>query len=151
MKPSQVISSSGSKVGVVEGGERRDDLVGRAGEVVLLDGAVDEGLERALRPRGVLLAADRLLPAVGVDRGDREHGEDLAGARVHRDERAGGLVGEGLGGDLLEVEVEGEVDVLAGDRVLVGGQRGVGLGGRVFDGRWRTSTTRERLPGRPRR
>ena len=86
----------------VDGGDRRDDLEGRARRIARLRGAVQQ--------RGVLVAVERVelllvLDRVGVIAGNRGHDPDRARARVQRDD--GALApAELLQGDALRGRVE---------------------------------------------
>ena len=73
------------------------------------------GFSRMAGPVGVGEADGEL---VGVEGGAGGHGEDLAGVRVHGDDGAG-FAFEGLLGGELEVEVDGELEVLAGGGELL--------------------------------
>ena len=55
---------------------------------------------------------------VGIEGGARGHGEDLAGVRIHGDDGAD-LAFEGLLGGHLDIEVDGEAEVFAGDGELL--------------------------------
>ena len=100
-----------------QAGGRHHDLEGRAGRVGVLDrpvlqrvvGVVDQRL-----PVGLLEAAGE---QVGVERRRGDQGEDLAVPGIHRHHRPHLLRAvEPAGGLLLEVEVDRQGEVLAGDR-----------------------------------
>ena len=101
-----------------QAGERHDDLEGGAGCELRLDGLVQQrmvGVVDDLVPVALGEADGEL---VGIEGGARDHGEDLAGVRVHGDHGAV-LAFHGLFGGHLDVEVDGELEVLAGDGELL--------------------------------
>src|SRR5271165_6243851 len=55
---------------------------------------------------------------IWIGSGAADHREDFAGARVESDDRAGTRA-EGLLGDLLQVVVDGELNLFAGDGLLL--------------------------------
>ena len=94
--------------------ERHDDLERRAGCELRLDGLVQQRMVRVgddLVPVGSGEADGEL---VGIEGWAGDHGENLAGVRIHRDYRAV-LALHGLFGGHLDVQVDGELEVLAGD------------------------------------
>ncbi len=111
---------------LAEGGEGRDRLERRAGRIQAADRAV-EPRRAGVRPEQLLeaLLGDRAREDRRVVRRVRAHREDLAVARVERDERArrarargDRLVEDGLAG-ALEVEVERRAQGAARDRVAL--------------------------------
>src|ERR1700749_3563621 len=82
---------------LLEARERHDDLERRARRELRLDGLVHQRMVRVRNdglPVGVAEANSKL---VGVEGGPRNHSEDLAGMRVHRDNRTGLALERSLG------------------------------------------------------
>ncbi len=86
----------------------------RARSELGLDGLVEQRVVRVVDDGGPVVAGEAHGKLVGVEAGARDHGEDLAGVRIQRDDGAVLAVERLLGGH-LEVEVDGEPEVLAGD------------------------------------
>jgi hypothetical protein len=92
---------------------RHDDLEGAAGCELRLDGLVEQRVVRVIQDRRPVAVGEPDGELVGVEAGARDHGKDLAGVRVQRDDGSG-LSFEGLFGRLLDVEVDGELEILSG-------------------------------------
>ena len=122
--------SSGS-IAVLQRGQRHHGLEGRARRI--------GGGQRLVEQRLVVVVGQRLVlgrgqardELVGVEAGRREHAQDVAGAAVHHHRRAA-VLAEHLQGAVLDVGVEGQHDLLAGDRLDVAGRDP-----RAPRGRWR--------------
>src|SRR5262249_34310653 len=117
---------------LLEAGERGDELEGRARVVVLAERAVEEGLELVGLHARLGGAREVTGYDVRVEARPRDQREDAPGRDVDDGDGAGRVLGERLLGDALEVRVEREDDVVAGDRRDEGGAAQVGdeLGGR---------------------
>ena len=98
-------------------GHGHEDLEGRPGRELRLDGLVHQrvvGVSDELVPVGAVDADGK---GVGIEAGTRDHGENLAIARVHGHDGAV-AVAECQFGGALQVVVNGQSQVLAGDGVL---------------------------------
>src|SRR5262245_18424187 len=110
---------------VGEDARARDELVGRAGRVLIADGVVDQRLLGIVEELLVGLPADALAEDVVVVAWQADHRLDLAVLRVHHDDdaalEAGGLHAplHRLLRELLLVLVEREPERAPGDRRLI--------------------------------
>ena len=96
-----------------EPGERHDDLEGRAGRELRLDGLVHQGMVGVVDDRRPVTPGEAHGELVGIVGRTRDHGEDFAGMGVHCHQRAVPAF-HGLLGNTLEIEVDGEAEVVAG-------------------------------------
>ncbi len=103
---------------LLQAGDGHDDLEGRAGRELGLDGLVEQRVVGVVDDGVPVALGEADGELVGVEGGARDHGEDLAGVRVHGDDGAV-LAFEGLLGGELDVEVDGEPEVLAGGGELL--------------------------------
>ena len=111
----------GRAVARFQPGEGDHDLVGRSGRVGM-EGAVEHRGGRVLVERVPVLGLDFRDEFVRVVARDGRHGEDVAIARVHHDDRAAADPGVAHGGfgDILDAGVDGEVKGAAHGRLLAG-------------------------------
>ena len=94
-----------------EAGDGHDDFEGGAGGQLRLDGLVQQRMVGVVEDLVPVALADADGELVGVEGGAGGQGEDLAGVGIHRDDGSG-LAFEGLLGGHLDVEVDGELEVL---------------------------------------
>ena len=127
---------------LLEAGDRHDDLEGAAGRELGLDGLVEERMVGVIEDLVPVVLGEADGELIGVEGGARGHGEDLAGVGIHGDDGSD-LAFEGLFCGHLDVEVDGELQVFAGN-------------GLFLEPRWPSSlpwllTMMSRLPSVPRR
>ena len=90
----------------------------RAGGELRLDGLVQQRMVGVVDDLVPVARGEADGELVGIEGGARDHGENLAGVRIHGDDGAG-LAFERLLGGHLDVEVDGELEVLAGHGELL--------------------------------
>ena len=95
--------------------QRHEGLEGRAGRIGAVERAVDHRLVGRVVEHVPVLRVDAVDEQVGVVAGHRHQGQDAAGGRLDRHQRAAALA-EGLLGDLLQLGVERQRQVVAGHR-----------------------------------
>ncbi len=114
-----VDEARGRDLAVGKGAAPADELVGRSGRVVGLDGVVQERLVLVVEELAVILGADPRRERVVVIGREADHREDLAGLRVHHDDdtalEAGGAHAplEGSLGVLLLLDVDRQLQRVA--------------------------------------
>ena len=99
---------------LLKAGERHDDLEGAARGELRLDGFVQQRMVGIVEDFVPVVFGEADGELVGIEGGAGDHGEDLAGVGVHGDDGAD-FAFEGLFGGHLDVEVDGELQVFAGD------------------------------------
>ena len=81
------------------------------------------GLNRLVQ-QGVIFVGDQLVPlvtrdahreVVGIESGAADHGQNLAIVRIHSDDGAI-FIGQGLFGGNLQIHIDGEFKLFAGNR-----------------------------------
>ncbi len=121
--------AAGRRDAFLQGGQAGDELEGRARRIDVGDGVVAQRLGRVVQVDGVVVGADAGRELVVVIGRQGDHGQDLAGLRVHDDRHA--LLQPGrahaplqrLRRDALHPRINGEHQVLAGLRLLHGADR----------------------------
>ena len=94
--------------------KRHDDLEGAAGGELGLDSLVEQRMVGVIEDLVPVVLGEANGELVGVEGGPGGHGENFAGVGVHGDDGAD-FAFEGLFGGHLDVEVDGETKVFAGD------------------------------------
>ena len=92
---------------------RHDDLEGRTGRELRLNGFVQQRVIVIVDQLAPLIARDAHRKIVGIESRTAHHRQDLAVARIHGDDGAV-LVPHGLFGGNLQIEVDGQLELLAG-------------------------------------
>ena len=103
--------------------QRHHGLEGRAGWIGGGQRLVEQRLAFVLSQRCVLRPGQAANETIGVEAGAGEQAQDVAVAAVHH-HRGAGLVAEHLHGAVLDVGVQRQHDLLAGDRLDVAGRVG---------------------------
>jgi len=102
---------------LLQAGHRHEDLEGRAGSQLGLDGLVHQGAVGVVDELVPVGAVDAHGEFIGIEAGPRNHGQNLAVAGVHGHDSAVAAAQRKFGG-ALQVVVDGEPQILAGLRVL---------------------------------
>ena len=103
---------------VLEHGRGGDDFENGAGSELRLNGAVQQRMQRIVVESLPFIRRNSDGEIVGIRRGAADHGEHFAGARIESNHGAGALA-ERLFGDLLQVVVDGELNLFAGNGFLL--------------------------------
>ncbi len=107
----------GHRVSLLHRDARDYELEDRARRVRGGDRAIEQGPARVGVQRPPLHRLEAAHERVRVEAGRAVHGEHRAAARLEGDYRAGHGVGEQLGHPLLQLEVDVQAEILAGDRL----------------------------------
>ena len=103
--------------------QRHHRLEGRPRRIGGGQRLVEQGLPFILRKGPIFRASQAANEPVGIEAWSRKHAEDVAVAAIHHHRRAA-VGAEHLHGPVLDIGVEGEHDLLAGDRLDVAGRVG---------------------------
>ena len=104
---------------IFEHGRGRDDLEDGTGRQLRLNRAIQQGMQRVVVELLPLLVRNANGEIIGIRSGAADHGEHFAGARIERHHRAGSCA-ERLLRDLLQIVVDGELNLLARNGFLLG-------------------------------
>ena len=99
--------------------DRHNDLEGRAGRELRLDGPVEQRFLRIGHQLAPVVARDAHRELVGIEGGPAHHGQNLAGVRIHGDDGAV-FARDGLLGGNLQIDIDGQLQRLAGLGGLLG-------------------------------
>src|ERR1700676_3406417 len=102
---------------VLEHSRRCHNLENGTGSKLRLNGAVQERMQRVVVETLPFVGRNADGEIIGIGRGAAHHGEHFARAWIKRDHSAGPHA-EGLLGDLLQVVIDGELNLLAGNGFL---------------------------------
>ena len=101
----------------LQAGGGHDDLEGGTGGKLILNGLVHQRMARVGDELVPVIALDLDGKGVGVKAGVRDQRQNLSVARIHHHHRAVGCSQGQLGG-ALNVEIDGELEILAGGGML---------------------------------
>ena len=104
---------------VFEHGGGGDNFVDGTGCELGLNSAVQERVQRILVELAPFFLRNADSEIIGIGSRAADHCQDIAGAGVKSDDSARAHA-ERLFGDLLEIEIDGERDLFAGNRILLG-------------------------------
>ena len=113
--PRIVKAPLGGPLAVLQSGQREKWLEGRTGRIRPRQRPVDEGLVGRIVKRIPVLAVDPLDEQVRIEARLRDERQDVAAVRLDRDERTASVT-ERLFGDLLELHVQGQDEIVARNR-----------------------------------
>src|SRR6185437_14520117 len=92
---------------------RHDDLEGRARSQLRLNGPVQQGFFRIIDQLAPVFTGNPNRKSIRVKRWPAHHGKNFPGVRIHRHDGAA-FVAECLFGSNLQIDVDGELQLLAG-------------------------------------